>query len=292
MQEELEMVNEIYSLYKENLPDIVRSDEEVKRILGDKNNYIISYRDDGKLIGVSVINENTIYLLCIDKPFQNRGIGTKLLNQTEKYIASKGFDKIIVGAGNDYIMPGIPMNNGAHIFFKKHSYIHSWGDCGCIDMSQLLKDFDYAKHSIGDTINGITYRWATLNDLDNIVTCVSDAEESFVQYYENISLYDKDSNTAVLIAEKDNEVFGSLMVSIETEGKDMGSLGCTTTAHKYRNKGIASNMIILGTKHLKDIGLNKAVLGYTYTYIIGIYARAGYKVSMEYYMGEKVIENV
>ncbi len=285
------MVNEIYSIFKENLPDIVRSEEVVKRILSDKNNYIISYRDGGKLIGVSVINENTIYLICIDKSFQNRGIGTKLLNQSEKYIASKGFNRIIVGVGKDYIMPGIPMNNGAHIFFKKHKYVHSWGDCGCFDMSQQLEDFVYAEHSIGDTINEITYRWAAIDDLENIVKCVSDAEESFVQYYNNKSLYEKGTNTSVLIAEKDNEIFGTLMVSIETEGKDMGSVGCTTTVRKYRNKGIATNLVTLGTKYLKDIGLSKAVLGFTYTHILNMYGRAGYKVSMEYYMGEKVVEN-
>lgn len=284
------MVNEIYNLYKENLPDIVRSEEVVKTILSDKNSYIISYRDRGKLIGVSIINENTIYLLCVDKPYQNRGIGTKLLYQSEKYIASNGFEKIIVGAGKDYIMPGVPMNNGAHIFFKKHKYIHSWGESGCFDMSQQLKEFDYTENTIGDTINEITYRWATIDDIDNVLECVSDAEEDFVQYYNNKNLYEKCTNTSVLIAEKNNEVLGTIMVSIETEGKDVGSVGCTTTIHKCRNKGIATNMIKLGTKHLKDIGLSKATLGYTYTDILKMYARAGYKVSMEYYMGEKAVE--
>ncbi len=286
------MVDEIYSMYKENLPDIVRSEEVVKEILSDKNNHIISYREGGKLVGVSVINENTIYLLCVDRAFQNRGIGTKLLIQSEEYIASKGFNKVTVGAGKDYIMPGVPMNNGAHTFFKKHGYIHAWGDCGCFDMSQQLKDFNYAEHSIGDTINGITYRWAAADDIDNIVKCVSDAEEDFVQYYKDKSIYEKDTGTLVLIAEKDSEVLGTLMVSIEAEGKGMGSVGCTATAHKARNKGIATNMVILGTKYLKDIGLSKAVLGYTYTDIVNMYGRAGYKISMEYYMGEKAMEDI
>ena len=56
-------------------------------------------------------------------------------------------------------------------------------------------------------------------------------------------------------------------------------------------KGIVTNMIKLGTKHLKDLGLRKAFLSYTYTDIINMYGRAGYKVSMEYYMGEKAIES-
>lgn len=281
------MINDIFKLYRETLPDLVRNDETVKEILNDKNNHIIDYRDSDKLIGVSVINENVIYLLCVDKSFQRHGIGTKLLIQSEDYILSNGFDKVVIGAGNEYIMPGIPMNNGAHNFFKKYGYTHSWGDCGCFDMSQLLKDFEYNEHSIGDTINEITYRWATISDLDNIEKCVSDAQESFVSYYQNKKLYEKNTKTPVLIAIKDDEVLGTLMVCIETEGRDRGSVGCTTTVHKHRGKGIASNMVKLGTKHLKDVGLSKAFLGYTYTDIVNLYGRAGYNVCMEYYMGEK-----
>lgn len=286
------MVDEIFNIFKENLPDIVRSDEVVKRILSDTNNHIISCRDGGKLTGVSVMNGNTIYLLCVDRPFQNRGIGTELLNQSEKYAVSHGFNKVVVGAGKDYIMPGIPMNNGAHIFFKEHGYIHSWGDCGCFDMSQMLKDFKYDEHSIGDVINGIMYRWATIDDIDKIVECVSDAKESFVPYYQDEKLYEKGTSTLVLIAEKNNDVLGTLMVGMETEGKNMGNIGCTATVNAHRNKGIGTNLIMLGTKYLKDIGLCKATLGYTYTYILNLYGRAGYIVSMEYYMGEKAVGNV
>ncbi|MDR0294215.1 MAG: GNAT family N-acetyltransferase [Oscillospiraceae bacterium] len=285
------MVNEIYSLYKECLPDINRSEETVKRILGDTGNHIINYMVAGKLAGVSVINDNTILLLCVEKSFQNRGVGGELLKQSEEYILSNGFHKFVAGAGKDYIMPGIPMNNGAHNFFKKRGYIHSWGNRGCFDMCQMLKDFDYNEHSIGDVIAGITYRRALIHDVDNIVKCVSDAEESFVQYYQNEEVYEKGANPLVLIAEKDNEVLGALMVDIETGNTDTGSIGCTATACQHRNKGIATNMVILGTKYLKDIGLSKVYLSYTYTDIVSMYGRAGYKVCMEYYMGEKSVEN-
>lgn len=286
------MTNEIYNLYKENLLDIVRSEETVKRILNDKNNYIIDYKDNGKLIGISVINKNTIYLICVDKPFQKRGIGTELLIKSENYIASNGFNKIVVSEGKDYITPGVPMNNGAHKFFIKRGYVHSWGDCGCFDMGLMLKDFNYNKYSVGDTINKITYRWATINDFNNIVKCISAAEEHFMQYYQDKGLYEKGTNTPVLIAEKDNEILGVIIVCIEIEGKDTGSVGCTATTHKHRNKGIATNMVMLGTKYLKDIGLSRAVLGYTYTDIVNMYGKAGYKVTMEYFMGEKAVKNI
>jgi len=285
-------INEIHGLYKKNLPEIVRNEETVKRILGDINNHIIRYRTDGQLAGVSVINENTIYLLCVDKAFQGRGIGIKLLHDSEKYAASNDSEKVVLGAGRDYIMPGVPMNNGVHNFFMKQGYTHSWGNVRCFDMEQMLTDFNHNEHSVGDTISGVTYRWATIDDLDGILKSLSDNEEDFTVYYKNKEYYEKGTNSRVLIAENDNEVLGTLHVSIEVEGKDMGSIGLTATACKHRNKGIGTNMVTLGTKYLKDIGLKKAHLGYTYTDIVNLYGRAGYKVCMEYFMGEKSLNNI
>lgn len=281
------MIDNIFNLYKESLPDIIRNEETVKEILQCTDNHIITHKDDNKLTGVSVINENVIYLLCVDKAFQKKGIGTKLLKQSEDYILSNGFDKAVIGAGKDYIMPGIPKNNGAHNFFIKYGYSHSWGDSSCFDMSQLLNDFTYDEHSAGDTIDEITYRWASLDDLGNIIKCVEDAHDEFVKYYQNESLYIKGTKTPVLVAVQDDEIVGTLIVCIETEGKGIGSVGCTATMHKHRGRGIASNMVKLGTKYLKDIGLSKAFLGYTYTEIADMYRRAGYEICMEYYMAEK-----
>jgi len=281
------MIERIYDLFHKNLPGIVRSEEIVKEILNDKDNRIFSFEDNGKLIGISVINENVIYLLCVDKPYHNQGYGTRLLNMSEEHIKAKGFDNVKVGVGKDYIMPGVPMNDGAHGFFKKHGYVHSWGDTGCYDMSQLLKDYAYDEHSIGDVINGITYRWADINDLDGVIRCVSDAEEEFIRYYQNEDAYRKDTNTPVLIAVKDKEVVGTLLVCIETEGKGMGTVGCTATAKRHRGQGIATNMLKLGTRHLKDAGLREAFLSYTYTDIVKMYRRAGYEICMEYFMGRK-----
>lgn len=283
------MINDIFELYKETFSEIIRNEETVKKILSDSDNHIISIKNEDILVGISIINENVIYLLCVKKAFQNCGIGTKLLNQSEEYIFLNGFEKAVIGAGKDYIMPGIPMNNGAHNFFKKYGYLHAWGECGCYDMSLLLKDFNYNEHTIGDTINGITYRWACENDIENIIKCVTDAQESFVEYYLNKELYESSSKIRVIIAVKDDEVLGTLIISVEVLGKDLGEVGCTTTMHKYRNQGIATNMVRLGTKYLKEVGLDKAFLGYTYTDILNMYARSGYNVCMEYYMGEKML---
>jgi ribosomal protein S18 acetylase RimI-like enzyme len=283
------LVNEIFELFRKNLPNVIRRDGAVLDVLSDKDNHIIDCRDGNKRVGVSIINASTIYLLCVDKPFQNRGIGTRLLLQSEEYIASKGFNKIELGVGKDYIMPGVPMNGNAHGFFLKFGYTHSWGNSGCIDMCQALKGFSSNDYVIGDTISGIRYRWADVNDLESTVKCVYDAEESFICFYQDEGLYKQDSTTPVLIAERDNDVLGAIMVSIgEKLGDNGGSLDCLVTSQKHRGKGIATTLTTLGTKHLKDTGLRNAYLCFTYTDIANMYRRIGYEICMEYFMGEKV----
>lgn len=283
------MINEIFKLYQKNLPNVIRREGAVLNVLKDKNNHIIDCRDGGKLVGVSVINENTIYLLCVDKSSQNKGIGTKLLLESEAYIKSKGFANVILGAGKDYIMPGVPKNDGAHGFFMKFGYTHSWGDNGCIDMHQALNGFTWNDYVIGDMIKEIRYRWADENDYENTLKCVLDAEESFASYYQDEVIYKHNSTTPVLIAEKNNEVFGAVMVNFEDGLSDKsGTLDCLVTAQEHRGKGIATTLTTLGTKHLKDIGMQNVYLCYTYTDIASMYRRIGYEVCMEYFMGEKL----
>jgi len=282
-------INEIYDLFTTNLPEITRSEETVKRILSDEDNQIFFRKVENTLAGVSVINDNTIYLLCVDKAFQNRGIGTGLLRQSEDHIKNCNHKKITLGAGKEYIMPGVPMNNDAHNFFISRGYTHSWGDSGCLDMDMILTDYDCHDCKTGDTINDITYRWAAINDLEDVVACVTDGEENFAGFFNNNELYKEDSGTRVLIAVTAGEIAGALMVDTKAICNDTGTLNCAVTVHKHRNKGIATNLVRLGTKHLKDSGLKRSFLSYTYTEIMDIYGRVGYKVYMEYFMGEKAL---
>ncbi len=280
------MTEEIYRLFKRNLPYIERGEETVKQILSDPENHLILHKVGETLAGVSVINDSTVYLLCVDEPFQRQGIGSSLLARSEEYAASKGVKKLTLGTGKEYIMPGVPMNEGAHEFFKKRGYRHSWGDMGCFDMEQLLEDFPCMDHFLGETRNGVTYRLAVPEDLERVVRCVSDAEPKFLRFYRNENFYQKDTQRPIVMAERDGEVLGAILLYIGRE-ENMGSVGATATAHPYRNQGIATNLVKVGTKHLKDLGLKRACLGYTYTQIVKMYGKAGYRVSVEYFMGEK-----
>ena len=74
---------------------------------------------------------------------------------------------------------------------------------------------------------------------------------------------------------------------LEVEGEGRGSVGCTATRTDARGQGIATNMVRLGTRFLKDSGMKEAFLGYTYTDIVRMYARAGYSVCQRYFMAVK-----
>ena len=298
-------MNKYYDIFRRNFPYVSREDKTINEILENKNNIVIEKRNEqDELMGISIINKNTILMLCVDEQYRNKGLGTILLNESEKIIKENGYDEIKVGVGFDYLSPGIPtskkyyaseneklysgLNTKSSDFFEKRGYIHSW-DCNCFDMFLPLKEFDKTDYSIGSVIDGILYRWATIEDLDNIVKCVDDAEENFTKYYKNEKLYEKTNNQRVLVALRDNEVVGTLIVSVETEAKDLGCVGCTTVKHSCRGKHIGVNIVIVGTNYLKDIGLTNANLSYTYTGMEHMYGYSGYKISCYYMMARKKI---
>ena len=284
------MIDDIALLYEKTLPDILSGDEAVRRVLSDEENHFIFRKENDKLIGVSVINEGTIYLLLVDVSYQGRAVGTSLLKESEEFIKSKGTTKITLGAGKDYIVPGVPMNNNAHLFFKKHGYHHSWGSEKCIDLCMNLSDYSpcggtYGTSGNGDIIDGNLYRKAEEKDIEEIIRCCG--EDDFRFHYSNKELYKPGSRDFVLIAQRSGEILGAVMVGVESDEKSIGYAGSIITAQKHRKKGIATNLMKLATNHLKDMGLYKAWLSYTYSAIAGMYEKLGYEICMEYFMGEK-----
>ncbi len=300
-------MKEYYLMFMKYFPFINREEGKHYEIICNSDNEFFEERINDELVGFSIVNKNTILLLIVDEDYRNQGIGSKLLDKCEKSILSKGYDKVILGVGFDYLMPGVPtsekfvpsvhenldslVNDNASKFFEKRGYVHSWGGCNCFDMRMTLSKFVKNENSIGDTINGIYYRWATINDLDGIIDCSDDAcqyqDEKFSKYYRNLDLYDINNNQRVLVAVKSNKIVGTLIVSIETEGKDLGSVGCTCVSFNETHQGIGTNLVRLGTKYLKDIGLSNACLSYTYTGLDKLYGDSGYEISTYYFMGEK-----
>ncbi len=296
---------ELYALYSRNFPFTVRARESVLRILQNRENIILERRDEGeRLIGASVVNKNTILMLCVVREYRGRGIGAQLLAMSEDAVRANGYDGIVVGNGFDYISPGVPtawrycaaenealypgLGESASDFFKKRGYAHSWG-CNCFDMRLSLDEFIEPTCSMGDIVDGVAYRWADLDDMAQICACTDDAFPEFTGFYRNEELYAAGSDQGVLVAVSGGDVVGTLIVGVEDSSLRIGSLGCTTVRHAFRGKHIAVNLVNIGTKHLKDMGLKDAFLGYTYTGLDHMYGYAGYKICVYFMMAQKTL---
>lgn len=297
------MDEEIFEIYERNLPFITRKKEVVLQILGNKHNTILEKRDNlNKLIGISVINQNTLLLLCVDAGYRNQGIGTGLLEESEQVVKNNGYKKIAAGNGYDYIMPGVPtsrryfdaeneelyqeLDENASAFFQKRGYIHSW-NCNCFDMKLLLQNFANEGFKVGNSIDGITYCWAELNDIEKVCACTDDAYKEFTWYYQNKGLYMEDSPSRVLVAVINGEIIGTLIITIEDDYKKSGSLACITVKNAYQGRHIGVNLIYFANSYLKEKGAEESYIGYTYTGLDHIYGYAGYKICIYYMMAEK-----
>lgn len=303
-------MEEILKMFRENFPYVSREEEALAEVIGHDGNVFLTRRNDkGRLTGCAIVNENTILLLVVDREYRGQGIGEALLDECEATIVNNGFRHVVLGVGFGYLLPGVPtsrrfapsvherldplVDSRASDFFERRGYRHSWGDCNCFDMRMRLDDFCHDRDSIGDTVDGILYRWAETGDLAEICLCADDAcqyqDESFSKYYRNADLYQADSRQRVIVAEKAGRIVGTLIVSIETEGKGTGNVGCTCVAPREWHQGIATRMVMLGTKYLKDVGLKRANLSYTYSNLDVLYGASGYEISTYYFMGEKDI---
>ncbi len=251
---------------------------------------------------MSVLHQDTILLLCVDKEHRRKGIGSGLLERSEQAVREGGYSEIRAGAGADYIMPGVPtarryfeaeneslspmVDGTAGDFFTKRGYRHSW-DCNCFDMRLPLKQFKSEKYCIGDTIGNITYRWAVPEERDKVCACTDDAYPEFTRYYQEERLYTPQNGTRVLAAVSDGEIVGTLLVGTEDTAGRTGSLSCTAVKHAFRGKHIAVNLVTVGTRYLKNSGMEEAYLGYTYSGLDHLYGYAGYKISVYYMMAVK-----
>lgn len=281
------MTEKLWELYSACFPGNVRSEKTVRELLGRPDNTCLVEAEGEKLLAASVVNGNTVLMLCVLPEYRRQGIGSRLLEQSEDLVRQRGFSEIQFCDGPGYLTPGVPLTAENQAFFQKRGYVHSWGECECVDMSLLLRDFTEKDAALGRPIDGVVYRWAGKEDRRRVIDCVESSYPEFAEYYRDGSLYEERSAERVLLAETDGLVCGALMVGRETEQKGVGSVGCTVTRTEYRGRGIATRMVQLGTGYLKASGLSKGFLGYTYTDIVPMYQRSGYQVCMKYMMAKK-----
>lgn len=280
-------MTDLYALFRRNFPDTIRADETAARILSDPANLVFTEIRGGVTVGAAVVQDNNLLMLAVDAPYRRQGIGSRLLSQAEDAVKAAGYTEMTVGAGRDYLTPGVPtdtpvldgkLSDGA-AFFQKRGFSHSWG-CECFDMDMELADFAAEPEA-----QDIVYRFAREGDLAGIHACTDDAHPAFTQYYTEEKL--GEGMSRVLIALDGEEVVGTIIVNFGAEAPGVGSVGCTAVKHSHRGRHIGVNLTIIGTRACRDAGMKRAFLGYTYSGLDVMYGYAGYRVCRYYFMGKK-----
>ena len=300
--------DELYELLLRSAPNTVRAVETARAVLNAPGNYTELRRDSaGRLIAALVMQGGTVYMLCVAPEARRRGIGSELLALAEARARSIGCADITIGAGDDYITPGVPtsimpyketpplppalysgLDDSAARFFINRGYTHYWGNCNCFDMRAELNGAAALPTPPCD-IDGVHYRFAEPADMAAVAQCVRAAHPPFEQYYTAPELYTPSSRQRVLAAERCGTVAGAIIVSLESEGAGIGSVGCTAVSPEHQGRGIGSGLTRVSTGALRSCGMQTAFLGYTYSGLERMYGRAGYRICVYYLMARKAL---
>lgn len=233
---------------------------------------------NAQLIGFSVFNKNSILLMCVDENFRCMGIGNKLLKQTEAAIKAKGYHDIILGQGDSYLFQGVPYTDEKdYSFFQNHGYTATRISA---DLIMDLKDFSLEACAVSQSPKDIIFRYAEKSDHEALLFAVNEVAPDWCRYFEN-------TENSVLLATENNEPIGFCIV--EKNGtpysKNTGGIGCVGVVPRTRNRGIGLQMVANATADLKNVGCEKAFIGFTD--LVDWYGKLGYRIWMRFWMGSK-----
>lgn len=307
-------LRELTGLFRRNFSWAVRSDAAVTAVLGHAANTVLEWRECGQLMGAAVVRDDAVLLLCVDERARGRGIGSALLARCESLVRARGFADVRVGAGADYLLPGVPspdacgtlgdgadtdteaalrarVDAGARRFFERRGYEHAWGDCECFDMCAELGASDDAGAAVLDgALGGAAVpeglRWAGPDDRTAVLDCVRAAHGPFARYYEPTELYARGARR-VLLAGDAAGVAGALIAACGQDAPGVGGLACVAVAPERRGRGLARALVCAATGALRTAGMVRGFIGYTYSGLERLYGAAGYRVYMRYFMAEK-----
>jgi cytidine deaminase len=260
---------------------LLRTDIEafVHRLGLDSGTRLLLRMDGTAVVGFAAVRGDGILILCVPPKYSNCGIGTSLLNEAQAIIEQQGYDRVILGLGdNHYLMQGVPAS-GNRGFFEKRGYSASWSS---IDMTMRLADFDLGG------LQGYPYNRAA------VFRCLKAASAELLSAVEQakppwVPLFTSEQD--IVVAEVDGEIASfvillrdGLSFAASFDGTTAG-LGCLGTVPKFRCQGIGLTLAAYATGILKEEGFTHSYLGYTW--LKDWYGRLGYAPYMEFWMGEK-----
>ncbi len=274
-------ISELFSLYNSCFPDYNTTFEIFRELTAPETAETVEERDGNALVGYSLIHESSISLLCVDGRYRRRGIGSRLLSESEHIIRKNGFGSVTLGRGPGCILQGVPVEgHNAVDFFEKRGYSAEWTSA---NMGMFLDTFDADSLKIYPAPEGTEFRIARPEEKASVLRAVEDAEPDWVDIFE-------DCVDPVMIARQGGETVGFLILGrgrFHPEREAVGSVGCVGVVHSARRKGTGLRMVAEGCRWLKERGYRSVEL--RYVELVDWYSRIGFEVTGHQWMGGKTL---
>ena len=273
----------LYKIFTDCFPYIPITEKLfVKRIFEGTNRIFVEYASSVP-VAFSVLNGNTVVLICVHPDFQKKGIGKLLLKKSEKYISSQGYRKINLGRCSNGLFFGAVMDNFSHRFFAKEGYT---AFNGCLNMVMDLSEYSYQK--IRDRYifpPDVSFTYYNKENKNELITAVNTVEPKWCDRFINAQ--------SVVVAVKDNCIVGFLRLNtdaqtlISDDNNKVGMIEYVGVLPEYRKTGIGTNIVAYGVQLLKNASCTDAFI--EYTSLDTWYSRIGFEEFIWFWMGFKNI---
>jgi len=276
-----ELYSRLYEIFAECFPFIPMSERIFhEKISVPENKLLIRYFQNDPA-AFSVINENTVVLICVHPDHQNKGTGSSLLKESEDLIRSKGYSTSVLGREKPDFFFGAVMDTFSHRFFEKRGYTALNGCLGMyLDLYGPQDTEAQQKYSCSPDIK---FMFCPENMYSKLREAVASVEPKWLPKYSDCSrafiAADGDEIAAFMLINDDSD---TLATSEESRTGQPEYLG---TVPKYRNRHIGTNMLLKGIDIMKKAGCTEVYIDYTSEDTW--YSRIGFEDFIWFWMGEK-----
>ncbi|MFA6729688.1 MAG: GNAT family N-acetyltransferase [Eubacteriales bacterium] len=275
--------NELYHLYLECFPDYSVQRELFFNLLRPEKAIVACvYGEDGDIDGYSMIHDSSIAILCVKPSHRQKGLGSRLLDESERIVAHAGAKRVVLGRGTHYLLQGVPHKENEVAFFEKRGYKADWVST---NMTLKLNEFSPERLDVPSLPEGVLFRFAAEQDRQALSAAVIDAHSA----WEGIFL---DCADPVLLAVKGKEIVGFEILSpnggrFAPPDQKVGAIGCVGVIHSERSAGIGRQMVIQGAQWLKNQRCHSIEL--RYVELVDWYKKIGFVPVAYQWMGEKAL---
>ncbi len=266
-----------YELFGICFPQIKIPENVFEELSGIHRGNVFTETDNGMLMGFALTEGNALRLICVHPQYRSRGVGSRLLDKSEKHIAAQGYPDIEVGGASSRLFIGA-VDESSPFFLKRGYTLHE----PVAEMGMDILNFPTDVFDISAPEN-ITFGYYRGNR-KSLLSAVASVEEDWVVYFDAADVFcafDGDTPVSFCILDSDIDCILSDGISV------VGSIGCVGTVPAYRRRGIGLKTVACGVTELKKRGSEKCFIHYTHVY--NWYSKLGFKSFLMLNMGDKAL---